>query len=111
MPTVKKIVIFVLIFFMGTIKIASANYDVSIAIGKCLSIQKMHGDNYKLNLKNVHPPKATPSLHLNSVYVAFLDSSPKIFNPLRLKRFIFLKYTNLSYQDIFLQRSKKPPKL
>ena len=106
-----KIVIFVLIFFMGTIKIASANYDVSIAIGKCLSIQKMHGENYKLNVKNVHPPKATPSLHLNSVFVAFLDSSPMISKPITLKNLDFLSQKNISYQDIFLQQSKKPPKL
>ena len=111
MPMVIKIVIFVLIFFMGTIKIASANYDVSIAIGKCLSIQKMHGENYKLNVKNVHPPKATPSLHLNRVFVAFLDSSPMISKPITLKNLDFLSQKNISYQDIFLQQSKKPPKL
>ena len=96
---------------MGTIKIASANYDVSIAIGKCLSIQKMHGENYKLNLKNVHPPKATPSLHLNSFFVAFLDSSPMISKSITLKNLDFLSQKNISYQDIFLQQSKKPPKL
>ena len=113
MSLVKKLFIFGLIFLIGGIKVASANYDINVSIKKCLEIQvKLHCvSKSKLVLKHAQSDKATPSLHLNQILNAFIELSFPQFECISFQSMQFFIAETIAFKEVFLQHTKKPPKL
>jgi hypothetical protein len=114
MNLLKKLILCILILFIGTIKIVSANYDVNITIEKCKKIQNIShlAQESEMQSKGIHTEhhKATPSLHLNHVFNAYIPIKNDFLNPVDIYQQFHIP-KEITYLEIDLEHSKKPPKL